>query len=284
MELLPLLYSAGYDDAAEIQKISGGDINSAYSFSAAGRNYFVKLNSASKYPNLFHNEANGLKEISKKSNFKIPEIVKIGHFENIQFLIMEFLEAGTATKDSWFHFGKNLATLHGVSQEHFGFYEDNYLGTQKQDNSLSASWPDFYTANRLLPSIRQMFDKGLADKKDVRKLENLCSKLGEIYPEERPSLLHGDLWNGNYHILKSGEITVIDPACYYGHREMDLAMCLLFGGFPQEFYSHYFTDFPVQPGFENRVEVSQLYYLIFHAIRFKSSYISSVKTILNKFG
>lgn len=283
-DLAAVLEGTEFHSPENVQQVSGGDINAAFSFTKYSSKYFIKLNDAGSYPGLFEKEANGLKEIARNSSFRIPEIHSTGKNDKFQYLIMEFLQEGKAKTNSWADFALHLAAMHRVEGDQFGFVEDNYLGTQVQDNTKKSSWAQFYAENRLLPSMKQMYDKGVADLKDLNLLENICNKLDDIYPLENSSLLHGDLWNGNYHILSDGHITVIDPAVYYGHREMDLAMCMLFGGFPDEFYQTYFADFPLEAGFSERVEVSQLYYLIFHAIRFGGSYISHVGRILKKFG
>ncbi len=284
MNIQEIIESAGFPDIRNISKLSGGDINAAYRFSSGKDDFFIKINDAEKFPALFENEASGLNEIRLKSDFKIPEIIKVGESKNQQFLILEFLPNGNATEEAWIQFAETLAKMHRVTQEDFGFYENNYLGTQPQDNSARKSWSAFYAENRILPAMKQMFDKGISSRSELKFAENLCVRLPEIYPEESPSLIHGDLWAGNYFVMENTAITVIDPAVYYGHREMDLAMAMLFGGFPEVFYKNYFEHFPVAPGFSERVEVSQLYPLIFHAVRFGGSYISSVQQILKKFG
>lgn len=283
MNIQALIESAGFTSVANVSKISGGDINAAYRFTAGNQDYFIKVNDAEKFPDLFRNEANGLNEIREKSAFKIPKIITFGERDAFQYLILELLTEGKASEQSWSAFAQNLAQMHKVTQENFGFYEDNYFGSQPQVNTEKINWPQFYAENRILPSIRQMVDKGVGSSKDAANAEKLCYKLPEIYPDERPSLIHGDLWSGNYFIMKNTAITVIDPAVYYGHREMDLAMAMLFGGIPEGFYHSYFEHFPVAPEFSERVEFSQLYPLIFHAIRFGGGYIPSVQRILAKF-
>ena len=283
MYLRKVLSETIFANADKIQKISGGDINAAYKFSNGTDDFFIKLNNADQYPELFQKEANGLDELRANSAFKIPEIIHVGKHPNTQFLILEFLPSGNLKQNSWKNFAENLAAMHKVSQKYFGFYEHNYLGTQKQDNSPKNSWAEFYSESRIEPSMKQAFDKGVFEQPYLKKAENICSKFSEIFPEEPSSLLHGDLWNGNYHVLQSGEITLIDPAVYYGHREIDLGMAFLFGGFDEEFYQIYSEHYPLEPGFEQRYEISQLYPLIFHAIRFGGSYTGHVKRILDKF-
>lgn len=282
--VVELLRENGFPDGDSIGKLSGGDINAAYRFKSDGRDYFVKINTLHPHPALFEKEANGLQELKKYSDFHIPDVKGTGSDGVNQFLVLEFLPPGKASQKSWEQFAQRLATMHRQTRENFGFYEDNYLGTQPQDNRFKNSWPAFYAENRLLPSIRQMFDKNMGSRTAVKQTENLCKKLPEIYPEEPAALIHGDLWSGNYLIMQTGEMTLIDPAVYYGHREMDIGMAQLFGGFSEVFYKVYQQFYPLEKGITERLEISQLYPLIFHAIRFKGSYIPAVERILSKFG
>lgn len=283
-QVYDILRSHGFTDVRDLSKLSGGDINAAFHFRSVGQDYFIKVNSSAPHPDLFEREANGLDELKKHTEFHIPEVVGTGKDGEHQFLILEFLHPGRAGTTSWRDFAERLAKMHRYSNTKFGFFENNYLGTQPQDNREKESWAEFYAENRLLPSIRQMYDKKIGSRAVVRQTEQLCKKLTEIYPEELPALVHGDLWSGNYHVMQSGEITLIDPAVYYGHREMDLGMARLFGGFPDVFYDVYARYYPLESGLEERLQISQLYPLIFHAIRFKGSYIGAVERILAKFG
>ena len=118
--------------------------------------------------------------------------------------------------------------MHKKQQEHFGWEEDNYIGSLEQSNTPMDTWPEFYANARILPLVKKLFDSGSYTSKDTLIAESLCKKLPTLFPEEAPSLLHGDLWAGNFMILPNGNAGLYDPAVYCGHREMDLGMTLLF--------------------------------------------------------
>lgn len=277
-----LLHAAGFYEIKNLRRISGGDINEAFAFFSKEQEYFVKINQLQDFPDLFEKEASGLQHLSENTTFRIPRVFSQGIFEEWQFLVMEFLPKGQANAKDWQFFAERLAAMHRVTREKFGFFEDNYLGTHPQGNSPKKSWAEFYSENRILPGIRQMYDTGIADKSLAKNAERLCSTLSEIYPKEPPSLIHGDLWGGNY-LATENEITIIDPAVCYAHREMDIAVAKLFGGYPQIFYESYQELYPMESGLEERLPVSQLYHLIFHAVQFGGGYIRRVKEILTKF-
>lgn len=277
-----LLVEAGYEPQ-NIRSVSGGDINAAYAFETFGKKYFLKCNTKEGLPQLFEKEKNGLEELDKYSKFHIPIVIKVGEFEDWQYLVLEFLEEGRPSKKSWEDFGISLAEMHCQTAAKFGFFEDNYLGSRHQDNSYKNDWPTFYAENRILPLVKWLVDEKLISHNHIKFADHLCHRLSEIYPNEAPALTHGDLWSGNYFVQKNSEITILDPAVYYAHREMDLGFAKLFGGFNAEFYDAYHQNFPLESGWENRLRISQLYPLLFHALRFGGSYVGSVEGILKQF-
>jgi fructosamine-3-kinase len=151
-----------------------------------------------------------------------------------------------------------------------------------QDNTPHPLWSPFYTQCRIMPFVRQLRDTGLLANRDVTAAENLCKELPSIFPRETPSLLHGDLWSGNFMFTVNGP-AIFDPAVYYGHREMDIGMSLLFGGFDEKFYESYNRVYPFAKGWRQRVPYAQLYPLLAHAVFFGGHYISSVEEILKPF-
>lgn len=136
---------------------------------------------------------------------------------------------------------------------------------------------------RLQPLVKLAYDSGLLDGQDARRMEILYKKLPEILPVEPPSLIHGDLWSGNYMVGNDGNPCIIDPAVYYGHREMDIAMSKLFGGFSPEFYRAYNEEYPMVKGWEKRVELNQLYPLLVHVNLFGEGYNRQVRQILKDY-
>lgn len=144
-------------------------------------------------------------------------------------------------------------------------------------------WPEFYAEQRIMPLIRQAFDQRKCTQADVQLAEQFCKKLSALIPNESPALLHGDLWSGNRMFTANGEAAVYDPAVYFGHREMDIAMTLLFGGFDDYFYTIYNDVYPLQQGWRQRVAICQLYPLLVHLILFGGHYYNSVKTIIRQY-
>jgi fructosamine-3-kinase len=180
--------------------------------------------------------------------------------------------------------GIGLARLHKTTQNTFGLHYDNYIGSLTQSNTPPAdSWTEFFIHQRLEPMLKMAVDSGKAEPDLIPKFESLYSKLDEIFPQEKPALLHGDLWSGNCMADDNGDPVIYDPAVYYGHREMDLAMTKLFGGFESEFYEAYQEEFPLEKHWEQRIAICNLYPLLAHVNLFVGSYIQSIKNIINRY-
>lgn len=266
-----------------ISTVHGGDINETYCLIGDEKKYFLKVNDANRYPGMFEKEAKGLQALENGSGLVIPKVVRFGEADRQQYLILEWLEKGRPEENFWEEFGSALAEMHKKSQEYFGFEEDNFIGSLPQKNTKYESWSRFYSECRVLPLVRQLIDSGSFSKQDTLSAEAFCKRLNEIFPEEHPSLLHGDLWSGNYMIVDGGRASIYDPAVYYGHREMDLGMTLLFGGFSALFYEAYNEIYPLEKHWRQRVRYTQLYPLLVHAILFGGHYINSVREILKNF-
>jgi len=263
--------------------VYGGDINKAYClFTSAGK-YFLKINDEGKYPGMFSKEANGLDLIRKNCELVIPQIIKVGVCNQQQYLLMEWLEKGVTQKNMLENFGTGLATMHKQPQKYFGLNEDNYIGSLKQFNDPLNEWYSFYAECRIMPLVKNLFEAGNFSKTDIKDAEFFCKGLKNIFSPEPPSLLHGDLWSGNFLISSTGYAAIFDPAVYFGHREMDIGMTKLFGGFHQRFYDLYNDTYPLEKGWEKRLPIVQLYPLLVHAVLFGGHYISSVKDILKAF-
>ena len=266
--------------------VSGGCIaDSRKLVMNSGRVFFLKqVRDGSS--GTFESEACGLEELRKAGAVRIPEVVAQGP----DYLLLEWIVEGKESTDSSMEeLGFQFAKLHHFSGEIFGFPEDNYLGDSPQSNSPSKNgsinWPTFYVENRL------QFQAGLAEKNgyatpELRSLlELLYKKIPDLLSgiEDKPSLLHGDLWCGNYLIDQNGKPWLIDPAVYYGHREADLAMTSLFGGFSKTFYSAYESAFPLVPGYPEREPLYQLYHLLNHLNLFGTGYYRQVISILKRY-
>jgi fructosamine-3-kinase len=265
------------------ERVHGGDINLSYCLFTATGKYFLKVNDKNRYPLMFAKEANGLDKLRELCTLKIPQVIKHGSCNDQQYLLLEWVEKGSPKKDMWENFGSGLAMMHKQPQEYFGLDEDNYIGSLDQNNDPHDEWDSFYSECRVRPLVKKLFDAGDLSPTDIRDADLFCNNLKTILPGESPSLLHGDLWAGNYMIISSGYTAIFDPAVYCGHREMDIGMTKLFGGFDQRFYEAYHEIYPLEKGWESRLPIAQLYPLLVHAVLFGGHYIDSVKNILKVF-
>lgn len=238
---------------------------------------FLKLNDGNNYPLMFEREAEGLVTLSGKSAIVIPMVKAKGIINQYQYLLLEYLEKGRPNSDFWNQFGRALATQHINSNDLFGWQNDNYIGSLVQSNKQYADWAIFYANERIGPLVKKLFDKGSVDRSFLILSESLEKKLMEIFPGEPPALLHGDLWSGNFMVTANGLAAIYDPAVYYGHREMDIGMTKLFGGFNAEFYQAYHEQYPLEKGWQRRISLTQLYPLLVHAVLFGGSYISTCR-------
>ena len=265
------------------EQVHGGDINKAYCLFTSTGKYFLKVNDEETYPGMFSRESNGLDLLRKNCELIIPQIIKVGVFNKQQYLLLQWLEKGIPKKDMWEKFGKGLALMHKRPQEYFGLNEDNYIGSLIQNNVRHNEWDSFYAECRIMPLVKKLFDAGSFSSTNIKDAEFFCSRIKNIFPSETPSLVHGDLWAGNYMISSSGDAAIFDPAVYCGHREMDIGMTRLFGGFDTRFYEVYNETYPLEKGWEKRLQITQLYPLLVHAVLFGGHYIGSVKNIFKVF-
>jgi fructosamine-3-kinase len=262
----------------------GGDINSCFTVFTNEGELFLKLNDASQFPQMFEREAEGLGALSGISQLTIPEIKAVGQSGGYQYLLLNNLEKGIPRKDFWQQFATGLADIHKTSDLVFGWQNDNYIGSLVQPNQQQADWSSFYAYERILPLIKMLFDNGAFDENIVFASENLSKKIRDNFPPEPPALLHGDLWSGNFMVGSNGYAAIYDPAVYYGHREMDIGMTKLFGGFTDEFYRAYNEIFPLEKNWMQRVPLTQLYPLLVHAVLFGCGYISTCTQIIKTRG
>jgi len=265
---------------ATISSIAGGDINHAFLIRHNHNRYFLKVNDANRYPNMFEKESNGLQALNKSGLFKIPDMLQHGVVNDKQYLLLEWIETGRPKPDFWMKFGESLAQLHLQEQSFFGWDEDNYIGSLIQHNNRHTTWEDFFINCRVMPKVKLLYDSGHYTSKDLSLVDNFCKHVKDIFPKEKPCLLHGDLWSGNFMITNEGEPTLIDPAVYCGHREMDIGMTKLFGGFDHLFYQSYNEVYPLEKGWKERLAFAQLYPLLVHAVLFGGHYIEQTRTIM----
>ncbi len=263
--------------------VTGGDINAAFLLETAADRYFIKTNVAPVAGAMFEAEAEGLAALSCCGTLRTPEVLGLGSTDQGSYLLLEFIETGYRPDGFWENFGAALAKLHRNTAPSFGFDHDNFIGSLPQPNNHHQDWPSFYTSERLLPQLRIAKQKKLLQAPDFQGFERLFKLLPEICPAEPPALVHGDLWSGNFLCDAQGQPVLIDPATSYSHREMDLAMSRLFGGFDRPFYRSYEEEWPLEQGFEQRLIVYQLYYLLVHVNLFGGGYVRSVREALALF-
>jgi protein-ribulosamine 3-kinase len=262
---------------------SGGSINDAAIATGGGVTLFVKWNEANRYPGMFEAEAKGLQLLADPGGALVPNVIEVGEDDDLAWLVLEYAEAGYGGSEGADRFGAMLARLHRNTHDHFGLDHNNYMGSLPQPNTPQERWDTFFILERLTPQIRLARDQGAMDRSDAAAFDRLFPRLSSLVPEEPPALVHGDLWSGNY-ISGAGDKTwLIDPAVAYNHRETDIAMSLLFGGFPQRFYEAYQRAYPLEPGWEERVTLHQLYPLMVHVNLFGGGYLSSVRAGLKRF-
>lgn len=257
--------------------VSGGSINQNFQILINNKlQFFCKINSAKKFPLLFEKEKNSLDFLRAQNIFRIPQIIFYNEFEEKQILIIEWIDQGIKNEKFWKTFGEKLAQLHSITNNHFGFDEDNFMGALFQSNKKTNNWIDFFINERLQPQIKIAVDNNLLEAKHFNQFENLYKKLPEIFSTENPSLIHGDLWNGNFLADENSQPVLIDPAIYFGHRNMDIAMTKLFGGFGNAFYQSYYYHFPKEKNAEEQYDICNLYPLLIHLNLFGKSYLPEI--------
>lgn len=263
--------------------VGGGSINETYRLEIGKDRFFCKANSATKFPHLFQKEKAGLSLLALHGNPKTPSVIDCFEAEGSQFLLLQWIEPGKRSETFWKTFGESLAALHGIKGARFGLEEDNYMGSVPQQNNQHDNWSQFFAEERLLPLLQRCSAANLLTRNDCSRLESLMQKLSTIFNTEEPSLLHGDLWSGNFLCNENAEPVLIDPAVYYGHRSVDLAMTTLFGGFRESFYQAYHYHYPLPSNYREQWAVCNLYPLLIHLYLFGTGYISSIRNTLQQF-
>lgn len=261
----------------------GGNVSEAFKIETSIGNFFLKKNDAQLYPGMFEREEAGLKLLGMSQTLHVPETIAQGVFGSEQFLIQRFVEKGMHSKTFWEDFGHGLANLHKNTQEKFGLDTDNYIGSIPQKNTNYNSWSEFFVHCRLEPMVALAFNNKKLNHSHYDLFQNLYKKIENHFPNEKPALLHGDFWNGNFMPDADGHPLIFDPAVYYGHREMDIAMSLLFGGFHQKFYSSYQEILTLENGWKERARLANLYPLLAHVNLFGGSYVLEVEATLKAF-
>ncbi|MZH02532.1 MAG: fructosamine kinase family protein [Nitrospinae bacterium] len=284
-KLLKLIFG----QEVEVQSSSqteGGCINQTHVLQLTnGERVFLKHNS-NPPPDFFTTEAKGLQHLSKATRGpRIPKPLALQESQNPSFLILEYIEKSSPAPDFPVQFARSMAELHRTSHHSYGLDHDNYIGSTPQKNAPEKNGIHFFRDHRLRYQQELARKTGKLPSKTDNNLSKLCDRI-ENYLDisgEKPALLHGDLWSGNYFSDQDHTPCIFDPAVYYGLREADLAMTELFGRLPQKFYEAYHEAFPLNPGYEERKDLFNLYHLLNHLNLFGSSYLSSVEIVLKKY-
>lgn len=268
---------------SEFQSIGGGCINEANSLNTNIGRLFIKHNSATLYSGMFEKEAAGLKRLSETKTIEIPEVISAGETANYAFLLLKFIENANPGKYFWNDFGTKLADLHRNTSDYFGLDHNNYIGSLIQSNRFHRDFIGFFVSERMEPQLKKARNKGAFSHSETRYFDSLFKTLHNIIPAEKPALIHGDLWSGNYMVSANGAACLIDPAVYFGHRESDIAMTQLFGGFQPEFYHAYNQAWPMEKDWQKRMDIFNLYPLLVHVNLFGGSYARQVLQIIRQF-
>lgn len=265
------------------RSVSGGCISPGYRVELErSGSIFVKLASAAAGDDVLRVEAESLRVLAAAQAVRVPAVLGQGG----GWLALEWLEPGAAGTGAWGELGRSLAALHHHGSERgYGWAHDNFIGSLPQQNDWLGEWPAFWWERRLLPQLAQARRRGLLDARSAERFEVLHDQLDDALAAgdaEGASLLHGDLWGGNVHFMRDGRSAIIDPSSFYGHREVDLAMSRLFGGFAREFYAAYEEAWPLAEGAARREAIYQLYYLLVHVNLFGGSYTAQTLSTLER--
>jgi protein-ribulosamine 3-kinase len=261
------------------ETVGGGCINeTGVVWLASGERLFVKLHQGAP-AGFFSAEAHGLEAIRANTDLKVPTVV---HADR-EFLLLEDLGSGTPRAEFWSLLGTGLAQLHSTSYPTFGLERDNFCGSTPQRNSPAADGYAFFADNRLIVLAEQASQMGLLENSDLQRVFALAGDLRNLLPDQPAVLIHGDLWSGNVHCDKEGYPALIDPACYRGWAEAEMAMTLLFGGFHQDFHRAYEESSGIARDWRERAPLYNLYHLLNHLLLFGTGYLSQVRSVLDRY-
>lgn len=252
--------------------VDGGSISQCLRWETASGPVFVKL-AGPERRFMFEAEADGLRELADAEALRVPRVLGVGNDARHAFIALEWLDLSRESRRAGRLLGECLARLHRVQAGQYGWRRDNTIGATPQLNGPCTDWPRFFAERRL----GFQFDLAARNGHEGRLIERgrrLLERVADFFSSYQPlpSLLHGDLWGGNWAVTASGEPVVFDPAVYYGDRETDLAMTRLFGGFGPEFYAAYESAWPLDPGAGTRVALYNLYHVLNHLNLFGGGY------------
>lgn len=262
--------------------VGGGSINEALCLEGAGQRYFLKLNRPDRLF-MFKAEAEGLRALIDSKALRLPEPIAWGADDRRSWLVLEYIEFGTATTTTQSVLGERLALMHHTSAESFGWHRDNTIGATEQPNNWTDDWVTFLKDQRLGFQL-SLAEKNGAPRSLLDSGQQLLASLGAFFYDYQPSpaMLHGDLWGGNWGCDVAGEPVIFDPAVYFGDREADLAMTELFGGFSEAFYSAYRSAWPLDAGYSQRKHLYNLYHVLNHFNLFGGGYAAQARGLIDR--
>ena len=281
--------AAGIDRSQVLgtQQVGGGCINESVKVRTMGGDFFLKWNAEAGH-DFFRVEAEGLEALAGAGAVRTPAVLaRSREGDEVSWLLLEWIHEAGPDGGSWRRLGRALAKLHRgpCGDGHYGWHSDNVIGSLPQPNRWTDDWGTFWAELRIRPLARELHTRGTLTARKLDTIESAADRVGTLLTPaaatDGPSLLHGDLWSGNVLFARSedgsggGDPVLIDPAVYVGHREVDLAMSRLFGGFPRSFYGGYEEEWPLQPGQARRRPAYELYPLLVHARLFGGGYVEA---------
>ena len=264
------------------RSITGGCINRAALLEGTDQRYFIKLNQPALV-SMFEAEVQGLEAIRTSGTVRVPTPICWGTEYDVAFLVLEYVEMGRALPEAFRVFGALFAKLHQTTAPQFGWHRNNTIGATVQVNTYTDTWVEFLRNHRLGYQLQLAADHGLSES-TLTAGEHLLQELDSFFSSYAPvpSLLHGDLWAGNFSVDRKGKPIVFDPAVYFGDREADLAMTELFGGFDRCFYDSYKQAWPLDDGYRIRKSLYNLYHVLNHFNLFGGGYGAQAQSMIHR--
>lgn len=262
-----------------LSSLGGGDFAASFKVTTTDKTVLFAKTHCNPPAGFFTTEATGLTWLRQIGAVNIPQVLSVS--DEPPFLLLSWIDVGHGDSTTESSFGRQLAMLHAHAQSQFGRIDGATTGSLAVPNQLCDTWVEFYATQRLLPLVKIAGERGVLSTKDCTVLERIAARLGQFnVPDEPAALLHGDLWAGNRLVDQHGQSWLIDPAAHCGHREFELGMMNLFGGFGDDCFDAYNEVYPLVPGWRERLSLHQLAPLIVHAIKFGGSYVSAVRQMI----
>jgi fructosamine-3-kinase len=263
--------------------ISGGCINNALKVQTSAGAFFLKWHDSIP-PDMFEKEAMGLDLLHESGSVRVPHVIGYGNTGGRYYLLMEYLEGAQQSGAYWENLGRSLGEMHrNVRSDRYGLEHNNYIGRLPQRNRWHNDWLTFFIEERLEVQLQMAIEQRQVDATFAARYRAFYKKLPDLLSKDPPSLLHGDLWSGNVMTGPAGQACLIDPAVYYGHREIELSFTKMFGGFGGEFYTAYQEVWPLTPGFDSRIDIYNIYPSMVHVNLFGGAYLDGVERVLRRY-